>query len=943
MSSLADKQRKRPSRGNRRVQLPAGTDPTSANAQPLDAPPLPRPEVVGKLSPPSPHPYTSISLSPSKRHAVTATNDTLQLVHITPAGLTILQSVPCAPLFLAPSNSMTTGGGRATTTSSTFFKGPSYGMTHATTARGPALTNVVINHVAWSGRTTHNNGNGSASRPTDDDDFGDAWIAAGGSNGCILLWRASRLVADTKATGGTVPPDAVLRQHARAVNRIAWHPTDTSVFLSASQDGTVRMWEHKRQKSRGSQDRGNGDHTDTASGGPPRLFHQLWGAGGSAGAADARSLTWQPSTVFEPKSEAVRDVAWNPLEPDIFALVTAGGTLVAYHRRVKVRSLVKLTAHGREASCLDWHPRLPHIVATGGANDGSVKVWDLSRQLDPEHWNIKTPISATLGTSTHHSANFSSVNSKTDFSVVTESSDNTDRSSPSLLYNRTAGSGGAGHASLSTRAVHVLSVAAAVTRVKWRPSAGESFVPAQLPRPNFDDDNLSEEDPTEHPLQSDRHDALLAISTAPVGWLSTGGAGVVGLWSCHRPFMALSVVEGHREGAVVDFCWLETPVAATQRVRPLSTRLVTNTPPTANVLAPSISGGDSGRRSRPKNEDSSSLRSTASHRNEYDIDSSEHLGTPLDAPQSIVGIWQHVLSVGKDGHCLVQSLMAGDRPLKRVPPSCFAMANLSPFQRGCGSLQLFTVCQPVPSGPRNDFLLTGLRKDSVTAEAPGMFREIPTEEDLAAKEISLTTSSQQWSAARRLPPRDPVMVFNVLDQGDLTEGNLPVSDEPEAITVASEMVHLSRFAGSYKLRPTEQFPTRASLCQHNSQVANQLHCYEVTHLWTTLASLLEGAGTDGLLDNNGHATNVMQFLILPTVKSMLEELATDGDVQTCVAICEVLEVLNGDGTTKIPDLDIHQVREVRTQSKAKPRLSYPQSLTIVLSKPASEKVVLVIP
>lgn len=53
----------------------------------------------------------------------------------------------------------------------------------------------------------------------------------------------------------------------------------------------------------------------------------------------------------------------------------------------------------------------------------------------------------------------------------------------------------------------------------------------------------------------------------------------------------------------------------------------------------------------------------------------------------------------------------------------------------------------------------------------------------------------------------------------------------------------------------------------------------------------------------------MQFLIFPTVKSMIEELAEQGDVQTCVAICEVLEVLNGDGTTKIQSLDINQVRE----------------------------------
>jgi hypothetical protein len=51
------------------------------------------------------------------------------------------------------------------------------------------------------------------------------------------------------------------------------------------------------------------------------------------------------------------------------------------------------------------------------------------------------------------------------------------------------------------------------------------------------------------------------------------------------------------------------------------------------------------------------------------------------------------------------------------------MAELSPFQRGCGSLQIFSVHQKVPAGPAFDFMLTGLRRDAVTASAPGVFAE----------------------------------------------------------------------------------------------------------------------------------------------------------------------------------------------------------------------------
>jgi hypothetical protein len=46
---------------------------------------------------------------------------------------------------------------------------------------------------------------------------------------------------------------------------------------------------------------------------------------------------------------------------------------------------------------------------------------------------------------------------------------------------------------------------------------------------------------------------MLAVSTAPIKGASAGGSGAAGLWSYHRPFAPLSVVEGHKDGAVTDF------------------------------------------------------------------------------------------------------------------------------------------------------------------------------------------------------------------------------------------------------------------------------------------------------------------------------------------------------------------------------------------------------
>ena len=255
----------------------------------------------------------------------------------------------------------------------------------------------------------------------------------------------------------------------------------------------------------------------------------------------------------------------------------------------------------------------------------------------------------------------------------------------------------------------------------------------------------------------------------------------------------------------------------------------------------------------------------------------------------------------------------GDRPISRVPPSCFAMANLSPFQKGYGSLQFFSVCQSVPSGADKDFLLTGLRRDSVTATALGVFREMPIDTSSSTKNLMTEHSVPiDWKLGKRLPEKSPEIVFNVVDQGDLDEESNPVAgdDSDAMVVVAPEVVHLSRFATRYRLYRNDTFPTRVSLCQHNADVADSLQSRQLAHMWRMLAYLLESSDLDGLPDCSVQGPqNVMQFVILPTVQALLEERADAGDVQTCVALCEVLEMVRPDQTVQIPELEINLVRE----------------------------------
>lgn len=88
--------------------------------------------------------------------------------------------------------------------------------------------------------------------------------------------------------------------------------------------------------------------------------------------------------------------------------------------------------------------------------------------------------------------------------------------------------------------------------------------------------------------------------------------------------------------------------------------------------------------------------------------------------------------------------------MSRIPSSCFAMANLSPFQTGYGSLQVFSVYQNVPKGAENDMKLTGLRRDQYTAQALGMFKEEMMDTDFAD---GSNDSIDFFESGRRFPGR----------------------------------------------------------------------------------------------------------------------------------------------------------------------------------------------
>lgn len=374
----------------------------------------PQPSASSHQHAPHTHPYSSVCLSPCRSYAITAGKDFLQVVRLHPGGLQLVKTVPASIYFQPPTPSVIRNNkndlnNRLNLSEFAFGGGPNHSGAATASAQQSAntmMTNIVITDVAWSHGITDED-HPQYGKTHDDNTISSSLIAAAGSNGVIVVWSAATLLEGVTssntvpATNSSVAPEAVLTQHVRAVNRLKWHPALYGLLLSASQDSTVLLWERRQNFV---------DEKITTTSEPIapifKGFFGLSNATGYGASQQQRSsshVQWLCSRTFTPKSEAVRDVAWSPYFQDVFAVVTGGGSLLIYNRRFH-NCLCKLTAHSGDATCLDWHPIWPYILATGGASDRSVKIWDmesdLSLKADEKYLERNTNTASSRGEST---------------------------------------------------------------------------------------------------------------------------------------------------------------------------------------------------------------------------------------------------------------------------------------------------------------------------------------------------------------------------------------------------------------------------------------------------------------------------------------------------------------------------------------------------------------
>lgn len=153
----------------------------------------------------------------------------------------------------------------------------------------------------------------------------------------------------------------------------------------------------------------------------------------------------------------------------------------------------------------------------------------------------------------------------------------------------------------------------------------------------------------------------------------------------------------------------------------------------------------------------------------------------------------------------------------------------------------------------------------------------------------------------------PTLNSSIID-GYLT-CSVGISDSMNTIIVAPELQYLSYFARSYRLNKSLQLQTISKLCWHNAEVASKLEGYApLARMWMMLSAVVSKRPHNS---SSGPLSNVLW----PTVVSLLNERAEAGDVQTCVALCEVFEIIeppqsgSGDVNVKASGLDVETIRE----------------------------------
>uniref|UniRef100_T1J8H5 GATOR2 complex protein WDR24 n=1 Tax=Strigamia maritima TaxID=126957 RepID=T1J8H5_STRMM len=169
----------------------------------------------------------------------------------------------------------------------------------------------------------------------------DMLLATAATNGSVVTWRLDKSSLSKQ--------DMVFHDHRRTVHKVNFHPVESNLLLSGSQDGTMKLFDLRK-----------------------------------------RAVV----STFYSNSESVRDVEFSPFQHTTFAAVQENGNVQIWDLRRPDRCDKNFTAHSGPVFACNWHPEEKYWLATAG-RDKTIKVWDLeSKKFVPE-FTIHTIASVT--------------------------------------------------------------------------------------------------------------------------------------------------------------------------------------------------------------------------------------------------------------------------------------------------------------------------------------------------------------------------------------------------------------------------------------------------------------------------------------------------------------------------------------------------------------------
>jgi len=144
-------------------------------------------------------------------------------------------------------------------------------------------------------------------------------LATAATNGVVSVWDLSKF--------GRQKQLLVFNEHERTAHSVAFNSNDPYMLISGSQDGTIKCFDTRIEKS---------------------------------------------VYTYNSNSESVRDVKFSPHTLNVFSAVSENGTVQLWDYRKYDKCILQFTAHSGPIYTCDWHPT-KNWLATG-SRDKQIKV-----------------------------------------------------------------------------------------------------------------------------------------------------------------------------------------------------------------------------------------------------------------------------------------------------------------------------------------------------------------------------------------------------------------------------------------------------------------------------------------------------------------------------------------------------------------------------------------